>query len=97
LNEELILPREATRCFPPGPDGKRIHVSAIYRYMKVGTRGVVLESLNAPRKCTSREAIGRFMDRLNNHALPGHPATRSGAGRPRVDRRVEGELDRLGL
>ena len=43
LIEDLLLPREATRYFPPGPGGKRLHVSAIYRYMSVGVRGIVLD------------------------------------------------------
>ena len=96
LTEDLILPREATRCFPPGPGGKRLHVCAIYRYMSVGVRGVVLESLNTPRKCTSRQAVARFLNRLSN---PAQTLTRSPPGNTRVptDRTIERELDRLGL
>ena len=53
---ESLVSREATFLFPRGLDGKRIHTSAIYRFMSKGARGVVLESLRAPRKCTSLDS-----------------------------------------
>ena len=99
LTEDLVLPRQATRYFPRGPSGKRISVGAIYRYMSVGVRGVVLESLDTPRRCTSVQAIARFMARLSGtrtspHA-PGSP--RPDNTRSLANRAVEQELDKLGI
>ena len=96
LVEQLLLPREAAKFFPPGPAGKTLHVAAIYRYMSAGVRGVVLESLNSPRKCTSKQAIARFLNRLSS---PAHvlPKVATAAAPARGDRTIELELDRLGF
>jgi Protein of unknown function (DUF1580) len=96
LAEKLLLPREATRYFPPGPSGRTLHVAAIYRYMSTGVRGVVLESLDAPRKCTSKEAVARFLRRLSDKDRQPTDAPIGGLRRPN-DRAVEAELDRLGI
>ncbi len=96
LREDLILPREATKLFPNGPNGKRIHISAIYRFMSVGVRGVILESLNAPQKCTSRQAVARFLGRLSNPSASTVHAP-STSDRLRTNREAEKELDRLGI
>jgi hypothetical protein len=97
LKEELILPRDAAGLFPKGPKGRKIHVCCIYRYMTVGVRGVVLESLDAPRRCTSREAVARFLERLTERAETRPTADRTRALRGRSTREVEQELDRLGI
>jgi hypothetical protein len=99
LIEELVLPREATRYFPRGPTGKPIHVAGIYRYMSVGVRGVILESLDTPRRCTSVQAITRFIARLNGTRTgPSTPASpRSHTARERAHHEVEQELDQLGI
>jgi hypothetical protein len=97
LNENLILPREAPALFPPGPNGKRIHTSAIYRYMSKGARGVVLESLNSPRKCTSKQAVARFLVSLSNHDRAPDPIVGAHVARERENRDVERALDRLGI
>ncbi len=97
LTEDLILPREATRLFPPSPKGKRLHVSAVYRYMSVGVRGIILESIGTPRKCTSRQAVARFLARLNPLTRPTTSPVRDRFASERIDRDVEPELDRLGF
>jgi hypothetical protein len=96
LTEDIVLPREAPKYLPPGPDGKRLHVSAVYRYMTTGVRGIVLESLKAPRRCTSRQAIARFMRRLSeeDQQCPERRHVTSGGI---ADHAIEAELDRLGI
>lgn len=97
LTEELISPREATQLFPRGPNGKRPHVSKVYRFMQVGHKGVVLESLRTPNRCTSREAVARFFERINQVAAVIHlPKSEAASDRRRHDE-VEQELQRLGL
>src|SRR4051812_36217776 len=97
LNEQLILPREATALFPPGPNGRRIPPSGIFPSMGEGARGVVLESLNTPRKCTSKQAVARFLVRLSQRARPELPQGGGVAARVRPDREAEHGPDRLGL
>jgi hypothetical protein len=97
LTEELILPREATRLFPRCPKGKTLHISAVYRYMSAGVRGVVLESLDAPRKCTSRQAVARFLARLSSVGKPTPLLPRGDIAGRHADPDVEHELDRLGF
>src|SRR4051812_6611550 len=97
LKEDLIWPTEATKLYPRGPGGKKRHVSQVYRDMKVGHRGIVLESIRTPKLATSREAVARFFHRLTEASGPAQPAPRSQAGRERSDRDVERELDRLGF
>jgi hypothetical protein len=63
--------------------------------MLVGSRGVILESIRTPRLCTSKEAIARFFRKLSEGRgsdLPARPIVKSVS-----DRRVEEELDRLGI
>jgi hypothetical protein len=97
LSEDLITPVEAARMLPRGRTGKPVHVSGVYRLMSRGCRGVVLERLCGPRICTSRQAVARFLSRLNSEAAGPVPATPSCPGRERSGRRVDDELDRLGL
>jgi len=65
--EHLISLREAARLLPRRRKGKRPHVSCLYRWTTSGCRGVVLESVSVGgTRCTSREALARFIDRLSN-------------------------------
>jgi hypothetical protein len=97
LAEELIRPIEAAALFPRSRRGKRIHVSAVYRFMTTGCRGVILESVKSPRLATSRQAIARFIDRLSNLDRPNVSAIRSASVRKPMNHSVEAELDRLGI
>jgi hypothetical protein len=97
LTEDVILPSEATRIFPKGPNGKHPHVSFIYRAMKTGCRGVVLESIRTPRLATSRQAVARFLQRLSASGRPTSAPARGLEGRERANREVEIELDRIGI
>jgi hypothetical protein len=63
--ENLIPLREAPRHIPPRPNGKRLHISAIYRWVQHGVRGVQLEAVSVGGTTyTSLEALQRFADRV---------------------------------
>ena len=65
-NENLIPLREVPRCLPLRPTGRRIHISAVYRWMARGFRGVRLESVKiGGTTYTSKEAMQRFADQLS--------------------------------
>ncbi len=65
--------------------------------MKVGYRGVILESLNTPGKSTSRQAVARFLLCISDASEPAIPSNRSPGARERANHDVERELDRLGI
>lgn len=65
--ENLIPIREVPRHLPRRPDGKRVHISACYRWISRGVRGVRLEAIRiGGTMYTSVEALERFGLRLNN-------------------------------
>lgn len=65
LSEELITLNEAARQCPRRRQGKKPHLSTLYRWATRGSRGVVLETLQTPSGlCTSNEALRRFFDQL---------------------------------
>jgi hypothetical protein len=98
LVEDVISPPQATRMFALGPNGKYPHVGFIYRAMKSGCRGVILESIRTPKLATSRQAVARFIRRMTEADQPSIQAiTRSRPDSGRSERRVEQELDRLGI
>jgi len=62
--EKLITLTQATKVLPQ-VDGKRIHISTLWRWCKKGLRGINLEYLRAGSKImTSQEAMQRFFDAL---------------------------------
>ncbi|MCK6484476.1 MAG: DUF1580 domain-containing protein [Phycisphaerae bacterium] len=64
--ENLVALRDVPRCLPPRPTGKRLHISAVYRWTLRGVRGVRLETVKiGGTTYTSREAIQRFSERLS--------------------------------
>ena len=64
--ENLIPLSQAPRHLPPRPSGKRLHISAIYRWIGKGVGGVRLESIRlGGTTYTSLEAIQRFAERLS--------------------------------
>jgi hypothetical protein len=66
LKENVIALRDAAVLLPARRRGKRPHVSCLYRWTTTGCRGVTLESVDVGgTRCTSREAIARFVDRLS--------------------------------
>ena len=62
-NEQLIPIRKVPRLLPRQTNGKRVHLSAVYRWMQRGRRGVCLEYLKiGGRRFTSIEAVQRFAE-----------------------------------
>lgn len=60
-NETLIALRDAPRHLPHRPNGKRLHISAVYRWIRSGVKGVVLDSIRiGGTTYTSIEALKRF-------------------------------------
>ena len=97
LTEEIITPNEATNLYPRGSNGKKVHVSKIYRDMKNGSHGVVLESIRTPRLATSRQAVARFFHRLSEPSSTSSPASPGRPAPAQTRHEVDQELDRLGL
>jgi len=95
INEELMTLSDATR-YAPRRNGKKVHVSTIYRWSTLGCRGVVLETLQAgSTRVTSREALSRFFARLTAD-VQGH-AVEARTEQAADELRVSQELDAAGI
>lgn len=87
--ENLIPLRAVPRHLPPRPNGKRLHISAVYRWAQRGARGVVLETIRiGGATYTSLEALQRFAEHLT-----GSPGQSEAAPRP-TTRRRQRQIDR---
>ncbi len=70
-HETLISLTQAAKALPARRGGKKPHVSCLYRWTTAGCRGVILESIQVGgTRCTSKEALARFFERLTNPAAP---------------------------
>jgi hypothetical protein len=97
LAEALISPTDAAKIFPKARSGKPVHVSFVYRAMKCGCKGVVLESIRTPKLATSRQAVARFITALTEQGRScEHAPERRHRSAPNAAA-VERELDHLGL
>lgn len=97
LSETLISLTEAAKLLPARRGGKRVHVSCAYRWTNTGCRGVILESIQiGGTRCTSREALARFFDRLT-HSECDPPPLRTLAKRQRASEAAAEELGRMGV
>jgi hypothetical protein len=68
--ETLISLTEAASVLPRRRGGRSVNVSCLYRWTKRGCKGIVLESVQVgATRCTSREALGRFFERLTRASL----------------------------
>lgn len=64
LDEELINVKELPDILEPR-NGKKVHLAAIYRWIKSGLSGVKLETIIiANGRFTTREALNRFWVRV---------------------------------
>jgi hypothetical protein len=96
LVECILSLTDAAKTLPGRRQGKKPHVSCVYRWTVAGCRGVVLESIQVGgTRCTSREAIARFLDRLT--AAVGKSSSQSMRGRSNDITAAERQLDRLGV
>lgn len=74
-NEQVISLAEAARSLPARRAGKRVHVSCLFRWCSTGCRGIRLEYVQiGGTRCTSREALQRFFDKLTAASQGDHPA-----------------------
>ena len=102
---ETVLPlTEAAATLPRRRGGKKTNVATLYRWSTRGLRGEVLETIQVGgTRCTSIEALQRFFDRLTAAGRGGRQAGDAGSRtapvrrRPRDERAVVAELERLGL
>ncbi len=63
--ENLVALADVPAMLPRRRGGKRVHLSCVYRWAQRGIRGVRLEVLQCGgTKATSREALARFFQRL---------------------------------
>lgn len=68
-SEALISMRDVPRLLPYRPNGKRLHISAVYRWAQRGVRGVRLEVIRiGGATYTTREALQRFAEHLTWHS-----------------------------
>ena len=64
--EQIITFSEAADELPRRRRGRKTHVSTFFRWSTVGCRRVVLETIQVGgTRCTSREALQRFFERLS--------------------------------
>ncbi len=99
-SEHLVSLTDAAKLLPARRGGKRPHVSCIYRWTVSGCKGIKLESLQVGgTRCTSREALGRFFERLSDATgLQRDPqAVRTPARRAREVARADRELTEAGF
>ncbi len=96
--EQLVSLSEAAKLLPMRRNGKRLHITTLYRWTTHGCRGVVLESIQVgAMRCTSKEALDRFFRTLSSLEEVGSPAReRTVAERNRAIRRAEERLGELG-
>ena len=83
-NQETLLSLTQTaKELPVRRGGKRAHVSCVYRWTKAGCKGVILESIQVGgTRCTSREALARFFDRLTDRQSVSVPTSSKAHNRP---------------
>lgn len=105
FNEKLVSLTEAVKLLPP-VDGRRLHVSSLWRWAQKGVQGVRLETRRIGRRIvTSAEALERFTEKLAEVSPAGRPrkpaarkaGQRSDAQRERDVAQAEAELDRAGV
>lgn len=100
-SESLLTLAQAAEQLPRRRRGRKTHVSTLYRWTTAGCRGVRLDTIQVgATRCTSREALQRFFERLSqrpnsdDHAQPGG---RSIAVRTRQDAEAALALAKMGV
>jgi hypothetical protein len=101
-SEQIITFVQAGDESPRRRRGRKIHVSCFYRWSTVGCRGIVLETIQiGGTRCTSREALQRFYERLSRPVQTGGgpgpiPAVRTIAQRRRASEAAGRKLEESG-
>ena len=87
-SEHLVPISDVPRQLPTRRSGKRVHISAVYRWIQRGVRGVQLEFLKiGGTTYTSIEAVQRFADQLSQARSPASPVPPSSVTSPAQRRR----------
>ncbi len=69
--ESVVTLSEAARSLPARKASRPTRTQTLYRWSTEGCRGVILETIQiGATRCTSREALQRFFNRLSEQALP---------------------------
>ena len=90
--------RIAFVCASRATSGKRVHVNAIYRWVRAGVRGVKLETIAiGGTLATSVEALQRFCDACTSAKLGTAPDVRTSKQRQRKIEAAERELAAAGI
>lgn len=101
VSREHLIPLRAVPChLPSRPNGRQLHVSACYRWVLKGLRGVVLESIRiGGATYTSIEALQRFGDALSRPGVAHQAAPAHGTltRQRQVERAHDEALRELGL
>ena len=91
-SEALLTLSQAAETLPRRRAGRKAHVSTLFRWSTAGCRGVVLETIQVGgTRCTSREALQRFFERLTTPHVAGAGTGPSSAQRSTVRRRRDSE------
>jgi hypothetical protein len=97
-SDHLIAIRDVPKILPARCNGKRIHISAVYRWLLRGVRGTRLDSITiGGTTYTSTEAVQQFADQLSQARSPGSPVSRPSVATPSQRRRqIEEAARRVG-
>ncbi len=94
--EQLIPLRDVPKLLPPTARGKRVHVSAVYRWVQRGLGGVKLEAVKlGGRTCTSVEALQRWSDRRTADQAAAPPLTMTAKARQERIERAAREVETI--
>jgi hypothetical protein len=97
LSESLLTLSAAARELP-GPSGRGLHVSTLWRWAQRGVKGTRLETVMIGGiRYTSREALERFVARTTAAADGTTPIVRTPKQRQRAIEAAERELSEAGI
>ncbi len=91
--EKLISLADAAALFP-GRDGATVHPETVKNWARRGKKGIRLESILAgPRRCTSIQAVQRFLEALAA-VPPGRTGVHEACAAAQVANRSKRERDK---
>ncbi len=103
VGESLVTFPDAAKILPRRRQGKKTSVTTLYRWSTVGCRGIRLETIQiGATRCTSKEALQRFFERLSqpeqiDAARQALPALRTPTQRERASTEAGRKLAELGV
>jgi hypothetical protein len=98
--ERVVTFGQASDILPRRRRGRKIALSTFYRWSDSGCRGVRLETIEGGARCTSLEALQRFLSgspgRTDSGLIPIHPPQRPDVRRQLDSEEAGRELERHG-